>query len=278
MNIRTWLHESYLKFKSVRNSSFKLDLNILLSFVLKKKISWSISHDTFELNNNILKRLHSLLMRRICGEPISYLVGKKEFWSLSFIVSKNTLIPRPETETLVENALMRIDNNSHKKILDLGTGCGCIALALASMRLNCDVVGVDRVHESINIAKRNAKILRCKNVVFLHSFWFSKINEKYDIIVSNPPYIGLNEIKDLDNELFFEPFLALISSENGLSSIRYIIKNSKRYLKRMGWLLIEHGWMQRARVQRLFKENNYFNIITYQDYSGNDRVTVGQKR
>ncbi|XBC44524.1 MAG: peptide chain release factor N(5)-glutamine methyltransferase [Buchnera aphidicola (Schlechtendalia peitan)] len=279
MNIESWLHIAYLQLKSINNNNnAKLDSEILLSYVFNKDISWLISNSDLELTANILKVLDNLLKRRMYGEPIAYLIKKKEFWSLPFVVSKFTLIPRPDTEILVENTLTRLNNCTYKKILDLGTGCGCIALALASMKLDCCITGVDCVRESIEIAKKNAKILQFNNVIFFHSFWFSFVNDTFDIIVSNPPYISLNEVKNLDNELLFEPLIALISSENGLGAIRHIIKNAKTYLKNMGWLLIEHGWMQKECVQKLFKRYNFFNIGTYQDYSGNNRVTVGQKR
>ncbi|XBC37812.1 MAG: peptide chain release factor N(5)-glutamine methyltransferase [Buchnera aphidicola (Meitanaphis microgallis)] len=278
MNIKLWLNVAYLKLKSVGIISFRIDAEILLSYVTKKDISWLVVYGSYKLTVSDLVKLNSLLRRRMNGEPIAYLVGKKEFWSLSLIVSHATLIPRSDTEILVEHTLTRLENVNYKKVLDLGTGCGCIALALASIKLYCHVIGVDCIQESICIAKKNAQILQLNNVVFFHSFWFNSIYQTFDIIVSNPPYIGLSEIDNLDRELLFEPFFALVSTNNGLGAISYIIKNSKRYLNNMGWLLIEHSWMQRVRVQALFKKYHFSNIMTYQDYSGNDRITVGQKK
>ncbi|XBC42957.1 MAG: peptide chain release factor N(5)-glutamine methyltransferase [Buchnera aphidicola (Kaburagia rhusicola ensigallis)] len=275
MNIKSWLDIACLK---LNNSNNKLDAEVLLSHILNRSIDWLVGHSSYKISKNDCKQLNDLLERRINGEPIAYLIKQKEFWSLPFVVSYDTLIPRPDTEILVEQTLTRLDNVNYKSILDLGTGCGCIALTLASIKFNCYIVGVDFVQKAIYIAKKNAKILQLNNVVFFHSFWFSSVNQTFDIIVSNPPYISLNEIDNLEKELLFEPLAALVSSDNGLGSIRYIIKNSKKYLKNMGWLLIEHGWMQKVRVQKLFKKYNFFNIVTYQDYSGNNRITVGQKR
>ncbi|XBC43466.1 MAG: peptide chain release factor N(5)-glutamine methyltransferase [Buchnera aphidicola (Meitanaphis flavogallis)] len=275
MNVKSWLDTACLQ---LNNSSTKLDLEVLLSHVLHRSIDWLIGHSSYKISKNDFEQLNNLLKRRINGEPIAYLIKQKEFWSLPFIVSYDTLIPRPDTEMLVEQTLTRLDNINHKSILDLGTGCGCIALTLASIKFNCYIVGIDCVQKAIHIAKKNAKMLQLNNVIFFHSFWFSSVDQKFDIIVSNPPYISLNEIDNLEKEVLFEPLTALVSSDNGLGSICYIIKNSKKYLKNMGWLLIEHGWMQKVRVQKLFKQHNFFNIITYQDYSGNNRITVGQRR
>lgn len=275
MNIKSWIDTACLK---LNNSNTKLDAEVLLSHVLNRSVDWLVSHGSHKISKNDFKQLNNLLERRINGEPIAYLIKQKEFWSLPFIVSYDTLIPRPDTEILVEHTLTRLDNVNHKSVLDLGTGCGCIALTLASIKFTCYIVGVDCVQKAIYVAKKNAKMLQLNNVIFFHSFWFSSVNQKFDIIVSNPPYVSLNEIDNLETELLFEPLTALVSSDNGLGSIRDIIQNSKKYLKNMGWLLIEHGWMQKVRVQKLFKKHNFFNIITYQDYSGNNRITVGQKR
>ncbi|XBC40898.1 MAG: peptide chain release factor N(5)-glutamine methyltransferase [Buchnera aphidicola (Nurudea yanoniella)] len=277
MNIESWLNMALLKLKHSGCQSPRLDSEVLANFVLKKNVSWLIGNNFYKIMSCDLKRLNSILKRRLNGEPVAYLVHKKEFWSLPFFVSKSTLIPRADTEILVEQALERLDDFLCKDILDLGTGCGCIALALASIKPYCKIIGIDRSQKSIYIAKKNAKILKLKNANFFCSNWFSSVYKKFDIIISNPPYIGLNEINYLSKELLFEPLTALISTENGLSSIRYIIENSKRYLKHAGWLLIEHSWMQKVRVQKLFKKNGFVNIMTYRDYSGNDRVTVGQK-
>ena len=277
MNISNWLKYAVLKLKNISLSPH-LDSELLLSYVLNKRRSWILSYSFFELTVNQINELKSLIQRRMCSEPISYLIGKKEFWSLSLLVSRYTLIPRPETEILVKNTLYHLKNFRNAKILDLGIGCGAISLALANERMDCDIVGVDCVKESINIARRNAEKFKLKNVYFLHSFWFDRIKCMFHIIVSNPPYIGYHEINKLDREVLFEPFIALISFNNGLGAIYYIIKNSIKYLYSRGWLLIEHSWRQKSVVQKFFYEFNFINVITYQDYSGHDRVTAGQKK
>lgn len=277
MNIKDWLYFATSKLKNI-SSSPNLDAEIMLSHVLKKNRSWLVCYDSVLLNKYNLKKLKNLLQRRICKEPIAYLINKKEFWSLSLMVSYFTLIPRSDTEILVETALFYLSNFKSSLVLDLGTGCGAIALALASMRLDCFFLGVDCSYESVMLAKKNAFHLGFKNVAFFHSIWFSKINCYFHMIVSNPPYVSLNEIQFLDKEVLFEPYIALISEDNGFSAIHYIIKNSIKYLLSGGWLVIEHGSTQKLIVQNLFYKYNYVNIKTYLDFSGLDRVTVGRKK
>ncbi|XBC39888.1 MAG: peptide chain release factor N(5)-glutamine methyltransferase [Buchnera aphidicola (Chaetogeoica yunlongensis)] len=275
MNIQNWLECAKKKLKKISLSP-NLDAEILLSYVLNKSRTWIIGYNFSVLTNYHMDKLNYLLGRRISGEPIAYLIKKKEFWSYSFLVTHNTLIPRLDTEILVENALFYLESFKNAKILDLGTGCGCIAISLAIERPDCKITGIDYNFQSINVAKKNAKRFKVKNVRFLYSFWFSKINCVFDMIVCNPPYIGFHEIKDLRKEVLFEPLSALVSSKCGLESIIYIIKFSKKYLCSRGWLLVEHGWKQKNSVQKLFYKYNFINIITYQDYCGNDRITVGQ--
>ncbi|AAO26895.1 HemK [Buchnera aphidicola str. Bp (Baizongia pistaciae)] len=277
MKIKNWLKYASLKLKKT-SSSPNLDAEILLSYVLKKCRTWIISNDFIKLTYDNLIDLNVLLQRRMNSEPISYLIHVKEFWSLPFLVSNSTLIPRPDTEILVEKALIYLKNLSNAKVLDLGTGCGSIALALASERLDCKIIGIDCVKESISIASKNAKILKLKNVSFLHSIWFSKVDNMFDMIVSNPPYLSFSEMKNVDKEVLFEPFIALFSSENGLGAIRHIIKYSKKYLYSKAWLLVEHGWKQKDKVQSFFYKYSFININTYRDYCDSDRVTVGQKQ
>lgn len=274
MNIKNFLKRSIKKLSNVDNP--KSELKIFLSHVLQCDQSYIVGFDETKLSLREHKYLNYLIYRRSLGEPIAYIIGKKEFWSLSLYVSYDTLIPRPDTEILVEQALLRI-NNKFSKILDLGTGCGAIALALASVSTSSDVIGVDKSKKAINIAKLNAIQLNINNVSFFYSNWFSHVNKKFDIIVSNPPYVSKKEIKLLKQDIFFEPLNAIISNDNGLSDIEIIIKKSKDYLSSGGWLMIEHGWKQKFQVQYFFKKYNFFQIQSYQDYGGNDRVTIGKK-
>ncbi|CAL4319645.1 Release factor glutamine methyltransferase [Buchnera aphidicola (Periphyllus testudinaceus)] len=274
MKIKEWIKKSLECLKNINNS--RLDIEVLLSFVLKKSRSWVICFEDYVLKEQEIIILNKLVMRRFYNEPLSYLTYKKEFWSLSFFVSRCTIIPRPDSEILVERSL-EIIGDSPFKILDLGTGCGNIAISIAFSKPNCLITGVDYSIEIIKVALYNSKKLNIKNVNFFVSDWFSLIHKnKYDIIVSNPPYISLKEFCNLTNEIFYEPILSLVSENNGFSDIIIIIKNSKNYLNNKGWLLLEHGWNQKREIQILFKKYNYINVKTYKDYSGLNRVTIGQ--
>lgn len=275
MKIYQWLKQTIKIFSNFEYPRFEAE--ILLSHVLKRSRSWIIVFDQIELNKFNQKILKNFVDRRSKGEPMAYILGKKDFWSLSLKVSPDTLIPRPDTEILIEKVLSKIDSDQ-THILDLGTGCGAIALALASVCSSFQIEAVDNSHKAIKIAKTNALELSLNNVVFFYSDWFSHIDKKFNIIVSNPPYISLKEMKIFKKNLAFEPVNALLSKNNGLKDIELIIKKSKNYLFCKGWLFIEHGWKQKLQVQHLFKKYNFFSIQSYKDYGGNDRVTIGQKK
>ncbi|WP_348769520.1 peptide chain release factor N(5)-glutamine methyltransferase [Buchnera aphidicola] len=275
MKIYEWLEKTIKIFSHF--DSPKYEAEILLSHVLKCSRSWMIAFDQVEINKLNQKILKDLVDRRSKGEPMAYVLGKKDFWSLSLHVSQDTLIPRPDTEILVEKVLSQVNKN-HKYILDLGTGCGAIGLALASVCSNFHITAVDNSDKAIKIAKANAIELNLNNIIFYYSDWFSHINRKFHIIVSNPPYISLKEMQFFKKNLIFEPINALVSKNNGLKDIELIIKEAKNYLFYKGWLFIEHGWKQKSSVQFLFEKYNFFNIKSYKDYGGNDRVTIGQKK
>ncbi|WP_343152999.1 peptide chain release factor N(5)-glutamine methyltransferase [Buchnera aphidicola] len=220
-----------------------------------------------------------MLNRRILCEPIAYLIKKKEFWSLPLTVSPFTFIPRPETEILIEIIQSMFNNNSKFQILDLGTGSGAVALSLASILPNSYIIGVDNSHEAIKIAKINAEKLLIKNVFFKFSNWFSSLkNISFNIIVSNPPYIDVEDFQNLESDIFFEPYSALVSSEKGYFDIKNIIQNSQKHLLNEGWLLIEHGSTQKKFINEFMKFNNFKNVHSYKDYQGFYRVTIGQKK
>ncbi|AHG60200.1 peptide chain release factor N(5)-glutamine methyltransferase [Buchnera aphidicola] len=274
MNILNWLNKAIKKLSNVDNPRYEAEF--FLSYVSQYDRTFIITSDNIQLSKKQYQYLNYLIYRRSLGEPIAYIIREKEFWSLSLRVSYDTLIPRPDTEILVEQAVYKIKNKSNAKILDLGTGCGAIALALASVYSDSIVIGIDKSKKALKIAEMNALKLNIKNVFFFFSNWFSHINKKFDIIVSNPPYVSKKEIKLLSQDIFFEPFDALLSDNNGLSDIENIIKQAKHYLFVKGWLLIEHGWKQKTKVQRLFKKYDFCEIQSYQDYGGNDRVTIGK--
>ncbi|QCO70740.1 peptide chain release factor N(5)-glutamine methyltransferase [Buchnera aphidicola] len=274
MNIKKWLKKSIKRLSFVDNPKYEAEF--LLGYVSKCTRSFIISSDDIELTQKQYEYLNYLIYRRSLGEPIAYIIKEKEFWSLSLCVSYDTLIPRPDTEILVEQVLSKIKSNS-VLILDLGTGCGAISLALASTCSDWNIIGIDKSEKALTIARINADKLNIKNVTFFCSNWFSNINHKFNIIVSNPPYISKKEIIFFKKDIFFEPFDALISGNNGLSDIKNIVKNAKNYLFHGGWLLIEHGWKQKLQVQYLFRKYNFVEIESYKDYGGNDRVTIGKK-
>lgn len=253
----------------------RLDTELFISHILRKSRTWIKVFDNFILNPDQIFLLKQLLYRRLYGEPVAYIICKKEFWSLSFLVSQDTLIPRPETEILVYHSLYRLNKADY--VLDLGTGCGAIALSIAIENPNCTVFGIDCMNNAIQISKKNANKFNIKNVKFFYSNWFSCLKRKFNLIVSNPPYLSYNEISSLSRELFFEPDIALFSKQYGISDIKYIINHAKKYLFLYGWLLVEHGYKQSKIVYQLFKQNNFYNIKTYQDYLGHPRITVGQK-
>ncbi|CAL4319697.1 peptide chain release factor N(5)-glutamine methyltransferase [Buchnera aphidicola] len=273
MNIKTWKKIALKKLHKIDN--FQLDIDILLSYVLKKKRSWILCFEEHVLDEKKIFFLNKLIERRLHHEPISYLIHKKEFYSLNFFISKRVLIPRPESEILVDLSLKKIPLSGD--ILDLGTGCGNIAISIAYYNRNCNVTGIDYQEEIIDLARYNSRKLYVKNINFFCSNWFTNLsNKKYNLIVSNPPYLSEKEYFSSKKNIFFEPVTSLFSKKDGFSDIIHIIKNAKNYLKNKGWLLIEHGWKQKKIVQDLFKKNFYIHIKTYKDLNKLNRMTLGQ--
>jgi len=221
-------------------------------------------------------QLSALLSRRKAGEPVAHLTGEREFWSLPLYVSAATLIPRPDTECLVEHALARLPATACR-ILDLGTGTGAIALALASERPDCQVTAVDVMPDAVALALRNAARLGFNNVKIQQSSWFDAlVGQQFDMIVSNPPYIDECDPHLSQGDVRFEPLTALVAAEEGLADIAHIVTVSRQYLTAGGWLLIEHGWTQAEAVRSLFTQAGYERVETCQDYGGNDRLTLGK--
>lgn len=273
MKISLWIKKSVLQLFFVTGKP-RLEAEIILRTVIKKSRSWILAYPEKNLTKIQIKKLNFLIRRRILGEPISYLTGNREFWSLNFKVNYNTFIPRHDSELLVEKTLFYI-SSTPSLILDLGTGCGALALAIAKERPDCFIVGVDYCNNIINIAKYNAKKLKIKNVKFVKSNWFNNLkNNFFDIIISNPPYLSKID-PHLNGEIRFEPVKSLISKKNGLADITYIINNSKYFIKKNGFLLCEHGWNQSVKIKKIFQKNNFHNINTYLDYKKIDRITVG---
>jgi len=255
-----------------------IDARYLLSFLIDKDFTWLKTWPDYLLTEPQLTRFKKLIARRKKGEPIAYITGSKDFWTLTLETNPSTLIPRPETELLVEKALEFLSKNKKKlnNILDLGTGTGAIALAIASERPSDQIVGSDYQAQAVQLALRNVKRNAINNAMMLQSHWFEKFaDQKFDLIVSNPPYVEKNDPHLLLGDLVFEPSSALVSGGEGLHDIRLIIGQAKEYLSDNAALMIEHGFQQGEQVRAIFAKNGYREIETHQDLAGLDRVSQG---
>ena len=287
-----------------------LEAQLLLQHALNVNRAWLIVHENDALQPNIHAVFEVLLKRRLNGEPIAYILGYREFYGLRLKVTADTLIPRPDTETLVEAALAKIPPNANSPsfrrkwesigftvnknlkmdsrlrgndegdvkftILDLGTGTGAIALAIAHHRPQACVTAVDASENALNIAQENAQNLNITNIKLIKSDWFGALqNEKFDLIVSNPPYIAQSDAHLSQGDLRFEPVYALASGADGLDDIKRIITTVPKHLNPYGWLMLEHGYNQANEVTALLKEAGFSEIETIKDLGGNNRVTLG---
>ncbi len=276
MYILKWLKK--VKLYCLTNIYIYNESYIFLKFILKKNMYWIISNMYFKLNNYQLEILNLFLIRRLRGEPVYYILGYLNFLSLSYKIYSDIFIPRQDTEIMVRYVINLIKINNFSKILDLGTGSGVIALSIAKYCNKVIVLGLDLNILSINLAKFNSFRLNLNNVCFKYSYWFNYIkyrNKKFNIIISNPPYI--NKFSSFYFEdLRFESDISLYSY-NGISDIYYIISNSYNYLYNLGWLIIEHCFTQVDYVNYIFSKFNYYNIFNYKDINNKYRFTVGQK-
>jgi len=275
--IKTLLSTAVKQLTDVDNPH--LEAEILLSTVLNKPRSYLIAWADKPLMTKQCQQFQALLTRRMQGEPIAYITGHREFWSLDLWVNKHTLIPRPETELLVEHTLIHSPTSRPCHIADLGTGTGAIALALAAERPCCHVVATDIDPLTLQLAQTNAHRLHLRNVEFISSDWFSALhNKKFHVIVSNPPYIPNHDEHLKQGDVRFEPQHALTSGEDGLQAITILTQQAPNYLKKEGWLLIEHGYDQGQAVRALFLQNGFTQIASYHDLNGQERITIGRKR
>ncbi len=274
MDFQHWLQQAVSELAG--GESPRRDAEILLGHVTGKARTYILAFGETELTADQLARLESLLARRKTGEPVAHLVGEREFWSLPLYVSAATLIPRPDTECLVEQALARLPA-APARILDLGTGTGAIALALASERPDCQVTAVDVMPDAVALAQRNLERLALPNVTVLHSSWFTALADlQFEMIVSNPPYIDEADPHLAEGDVRFEPLSALVAADQGLADLSHIITQSHHHLVRGGWLLLEHGWTQGEAVRTLFLQAGFDQVETCRDYGGNERLTAGK--
>ena len=264
------------------SDSPRLDIEILLTHILQKNRTYLFTWPEKELTAEQTQIFHELFARRLTGEPVAHIIGQREFWSLPLMVNNSTLIPRPDTELLVEAALgLFADdaNNSTRRLLDLGTGTGAIVLALAHEKKLWQCVGVDKELAAVELAEKNRVQLKLHNVKIQQSDWFSALRSEalFDIIVSNPPYIDPTDEHLKEGDVRFEPLSALIADNHGLADLEFIIALAPQYLTSNGWLLVEHGHDQGAVVRDLFAKNHFDQVNTFRDFGGNERVTVGKK-
>lgn len=254
-----------------------LDAELLLAFCLGRERSYLYTWPEREVAAEVAQRFLDLLARRATGEPIAHLTGRREFWSLDLAVDASTLIPRPDTERLVELALELLPATPCE-VLDLGTGTGAIALALASERPRWSLLGVDVAAEAVALATGNAARLGIDNAHFIQSDWFTAVPPavRYALIVSNPPYIDADDPHLREGDVRFEPRRALVAADHGLADIAAIAAQAGAHLVSGGWLLFEHGADQAAAVRTLLAQRGFMEVATWCDWGGRERVTGGR--
>lgn len=274
MEIREWLNVATRRLAA--GESPKRDAEILLGFVMGRPRTWLLAFDETPLTPPQVSLLTDLLARREAGEPIAYLTGEREFWSLRLKVSPVTLIPRPDTECLVEQALALVQE-PQADVLDLGTGTGAIALALASERPGWRLTGIDVQAGAVALARENARSLGLTNAAFATGSWFKSLQgQRYTLIVSNPPYIDAEDPHLGRGDVRFEPRGALVAASSGLADLASIINGAGGHLHPGGWLALEHGWQQGEAVRSLLSRAGFDRVGSRNDYGGNERVSMGQ--
>lgn len=254
-------------------------MQCLLQKILHVPRVYLLAHPERSLTETELSYYNELLQRRLNGEPIAYILGEREFYGMSLKVTPATLIPRPDTELLVELALQRIPLHERCAVLDLGAGSGAIALAIAHERPQAEVLACDASAAALAVAQENARALGISNASFVQSNWFAALGtQRFTLIVSNPPYIAAGDPHLAQGDVRFEPVSALISGMDGLDDIRHIITQSSSHLLQGGWLLLEHGYDQAARVRRLLQEAGFGDVFSACDIAGIERASGGRIR
>ena len=279
MNIRTILNEGIEILKKNKISNPQLDCEMILSNSIKKDKKHIILNPKEHLNSEQTNTFKNLIERRKKGEPVAYLINSKEFWKDEFFVNKDVLIPRPDTELIIEQVIKIYSKDSQIKVLDIGTGSGCILLSILKERPNFYGTGIDISKKSINVSKLNAKQLNLTTrVKFFHSSVDNFKIGKYDLIVSNPPYIELFNLKYLEKDVInFEPKLALSGGFDGFSKIRKVINKAKTLIKKNGKFILEIGFNQKNKVKKILKEEGFYINKTIRDYGNNDRCIISTK-
>lgn len=278
----------------------RIDAEYLMQHTIEQSMGWLISYGNTFATADHTKAFLKIIEKRAEGIPVAYLMGYRDFWTLRLKVNQHVLIPRGDTEVLVEQALDRIDPSGQLRILDMGTGSGAIALSIAKERPNCQVVASDKHHSALEVARGNAKSNKIENIEFILSDWFEAFDSKnskdsvaiglqnsqsksfnrkpFDLIASNPPYIEPNDPHLTKGDLRFEPNTALVSDDCGLSDLIQIIQDAPNYLNENGWLLLEHGFNQANDVEEILNNNGFTNIRLYSDLNHLPRCTAAQLR
>lgn len=259
------------------SDSPRLDVELLLCHLLDKNRTFLMTWPETELSAAQSDAFHAAFVRRERGEPLAHIIGVREFWSLPLKVNASTLIPRPDTEVLVEVALSLPLPNLNAQVLDLGTGTGAIVLALASEKPEWFLTGLDKSVDAVALANANREQLQLLNTQFTISDWFGAVaQQQFDLILSNPPYIDPTDEHLQQGDVRFEPLSALIAPNKGLADLEWIVAQAPQYLNSQGWLVVEHGYDQAAAVRALFNAAGFQQVQTRKDYGDNDRVTYGQ--
>lgn len=275
MNIEQALKQGVAQL-SKTSPSPRIDTEVLLCFSMNKSRTFLMAYPEIQIGEQTQETFQELVRKRQAGWPIAYLTQSREFWSLPLYVTEDTLIPRPETELLVEIILEKLKDIPSARVLELGTGSGAIALAIASEKPNWQIQAVDISSRALQVAKKNAENLNIKNIRFSQSNWFDNINKQtFDAIVSNPPYIAEDDSHLSQGDVTFEPITALTSGKTGLEDIETITSESKCFLNKNGLLLLEHGYDQKEHVHQIFTEKGFQSIECKKDYQGNDRISYG---
>ncbi|MFV9615623.1 MAG: peptide chain release factor N(5)-glutamine methyltransferase [Gammaproteobacteria bacterium] len=257
----------------------RLDAQVLLTHVLQCNTAHLAAWPEKVLNEEQTSQYLQLIQQRKKGVPVAYLTGSREFWSLNFAVNNSTLIPRPETETLIEYILDKFSDREKIKLLDMGTGTGAIAITIATEKPGWEIVASERVAEALKLARGNSNSHQTNNISFIQSNWFNNIKDNdFDIIVSNPPYIAKDDPHLQAGDVRFEPQSALSAGTAGMDDIEHLCLHAKNHLKNNAWLIIEHGYNQSQLVTECFAKNGFTQIEQKQDLSGHIRMTAGKKK
>ncbi len=273
-SIKNLLATACRKLGHVESAQFEAEL--LMAHVLRSTRSFLYANPELELLHKHSGKYKKLVKQRARGQPIAYLTGECEFWSLSLLVNPAVLIPRSETELLVEAALDKIPNTANWRIADLGTGSGAIALALATERKSCEIHATDISEEAIATARENANRHDLRQVHFHHGSWDKPLTGKFHLVVSNPPYVDADDSHLDQGDLRFEPRAALTPGKDGLVAIRTISQFAKTMLLDGGWLMVEHGWEQGPATREVMADTGLKNIATLRDLQGHERVTIAE--